>query len=506
MKNKAMDWLTSLGGRLLTLGRPDDVPLEETLTLHQSDEIWECTVRRARTWITPPDRDPYRPWMILVVSGDGRVLGSDLTEGEPAASEVINALAKAMRHPVPGSGRKRRPSIIHTDDAELAKALAPRLEEVGIECEFRHTLPEAEQALAALGQFLGQEDPIPGLLEVPGANPFMIGGLFEAAAFFYREAPWRWIDDSRPIEMRYPVDSRPRYAVVMGHGAETYGVAIYNSTDILEQTYAGTPAAQLVGREVWTALLFGEATETPFDDLDAIEAHQWPIAGKYAYPLPIQAGLSEHPTRPGKSDLLRLEAALLALPRFVREHMKADARGPQPAEATLTIEMADGKDRIHLRYPVPGFEMGPEDEWGGVPEDDKEGDRNAELLSTFAQWLHNQDLSPKRIRGHLANVERFTQRYLADEGGALGIACSPDEADLADVDEFLADWLLYRVDQPPVTAVKSHMASLERLYLCLKETGQMLAQDSDEILALLREDREYYLELAQDMEEEPLGD
>jgi hypothetical protein len=505
MKRNAMDWLTRLGGRLLTLGRPDDVPLERSIDLQQSDETWECTVRRARTWITPPDQDPYRPWIILVISQDGRVLGTDLTEDEPTVSEVINALAMAMRHPAPGAGRKRRPSVIHTDDAAFAKALAPRLAEIGIACRFRRPLREADEALQSLEQFLGREDRIPGLLEAPGITPFMIEGLFEAAAYFYHQAPWRWIDDSQPIEMRYPVDSQPRYAVVMGHGGETYGLAIYNSTDVLEETYAGTPPDQLIGREAWTALLFGEAIETPFDDLDAIEAHDWPVADKYAYPLVVQAGLSRRPTRPGKSDLLRLEAALLALPRFVGEHMRADVERLQPAEATLVIAMADGEDRILLRYPVPGFEMSYEDQSTLAAARDEARDQNAELLSTFEQWLRNQGLSPRTVQTHMENIKRFAQQYLAGEGGALGIPCPAIEADLADVDVFLADWLLYQVDQAPVATVKSHIASLKKLYVCLKETRQMPAQDSAEILALLREDREYYIELAREVEEEPPG-
>jgi hypothetical protein len=334
----------------------------------------------------------------------------------------------------------------------------------------------------------------------------MIEGLFEAAAFFYRQAPWRWVDDSHPIEITYPADSQPRYAVVMGHGGETYGLAIYNSTDVLQQTYAGIPPDQLVGRGTWTALLFGRAIETPFDDLDAIEAHNWPIAGKHAYPLPVQAGVSRQLTRPGKSDLLRLEAALLALPPFVRERMRAGLGSLRPAEATLTITMADGEDRIHLRYPAPAFETSPEDEWTFAGEDSATRDRNTELLSAFERWLRSQELPSKTIREHLSNVERFAQHYLSDEGGALDAPCSADEAGLADVDEFLADWLPYRVDRAPVQAVKSHIVSLEKLYVCLRETGETSAQDSDEILVLLQEDREYYVELAQELEDEPLGD
>gem|GEM_PF-1437782 len=360
MKRDMMDWLTGLGGRLLTLGQPDDVLLEEARNLRQADEIWECTARRARTWITPPDRDPYRPYIVLIVSQHGKVRGTEIFELEPAPSEIIGALAKAMCHPVPGSGGKRRPTSIHVDDADLATALAPELREVGVNCQFRHTLREVEEALEALEQSFGYEERIASLLDTPGVTPFMVQGLFEAAASFYREAPWRWVDDANPIEIRYPPGGRPHYAVVMGHGGEAYGLAIYKSTDVLKETYAGTPMDQLIGRETWIALLFNQAIEMPFNDLDAIEAHTWPVAGKHAYPLPVQVGLSGQLTRPGRSDLLRLEAALLAIPSFVVKYMQADVTRPQPAEETLKIAMADGEDRIHLKYPVAGLETTPE--------------------------------------------------------------------------------------------------------------------------------------------------
>ena len=503
MKRDMMDWLTGLGGRLLTLGQPDDVLLEEARNLRQADEIWECTARRARTWITPPDRDPYRPYIVLIVSQHGKVRGTEIFELEPAPSEIIGALAKAMCHPVPGSGGKRRPTSIHVDDADLATTLAPELREVGVNCQFRHTLREVEEALEALEQSFGYEERIASLLDTPGVTPFMVQGFFEAAASFYREAPWRWVDDANPIEIRYPPGGRPHYAVVMGHGGEAYGLAIYKSTDVLKETYAGTPMDQLIGRETWIALLFNQAIEMPFNDLDAIEAHTWPVAGKHAYPLPVQVGLSGQLTRPGGSDLLRLEAALLAIPSFVVKYMRADVTRPQPAEETLKIAMADGEDRIHLSYPVAGLETTPEDDVAFIAQSAEMLTRNAALLDAFEQWMHAQDLSGKTIRTHRDNIERFAQRYLAEEGGTLGIPCPADEGELADIDEFLADWLPYRVERASVKAVKSHMASLKTFYRFLGETNQMSAADVEEILALLERDRGYYLELAQYLEGEP---
>lgn len=501
MKRDPIDWLTGIGGRLLSFGRPNHVPLEKAADLHQEDEIWECAVRRARTWITPPNRAPYRPWIILTVSLHGWVLGSEIVESEPGPLAVIDALAKAMCHPMRGSGGRRRPSTIHVDDADLAKRLAPELKRIGVHCRFRRALPEAEEALQALSRALGDEDPIPGLLEAPGVTSFLVKRLFEAAAFFYREAPWRWIDDGTPLEIRYPVDSQTRYAVVMGHGGQVYGLAIYDSTDILHRTYAGTPPDQMMGREDWIVLLYGEAIETPFDDLDAIEAYDLPIAGENAYPFPFQIGLTEHPVRPGKSDVLRLEAALLGIPRFVQDHMKADEGFPRPTEKTLEITTASGEDRIFLRYPVPGFEIFPTSEMVVQAETARAHDRNSELLDLFEQWLHNQDLSDRTIQMHLDNLERFAHRYLTDEGGALATPCPADEADLEDVDDFLADWILYEVDGDPVEVVTSHLASLNRFYVCLRETGQMPTVDSDEIIDFLQDSREDVLKVAREADE-----
>lgn len=335
---------------------PDDVPLEQVADLKQTSEIWECSARLARAWITPPDQAPYRPYIVMVASKAGRIRFSEIFEDQPSPAQIVSTLAKAMRYPIPGAGGKRRPGTIEMDDEALIEAVSPPLEQVNVRCKYRRNLPEIERALKSMGEFMETESPIAALLAVPGVNPFMIQGLFKSAASFYRAAPWRWIDDSRPIKVHYPLTSKARYAVVMGQGGQTYGLAVYDSTDILHQTYSGAPPEELIGRGSWVSLLFSEPIEMPFDDLDDIEAHDWPVAGDQAYPLFVKFTRSGQFTRPSKSDLLRMEALLLAIPRFVRGPMEADEGCLQRAEATLTVEMIDGEDEVRLSYPVPGFE------------------------------------------------------------------------------------------------------------------------------------------------------
>jgi hypothetical protein len=482
--------------------------LDRLHRLRQTDEVWEITARHARSWITPRDQAPYRPYIVLTISQIGQVVGSDITEDEPSPDHVLDVLAKAMRRPVLGGGGKRRPATIYVDDQALAEFLAPELQEIGIHCEYRGVLREVEQALLSMEQFMTKREPIPGLTKSPGVTPFLVNGLFTAAVSFYEEAPWRWIDDSRPIEVRYPLDSRPRYAVVMGHGGETYGLAAYNSPDELRQVYAGIPPDQLIGQVQWMSLLFGEMFEMPFDDLDDMEKYGLPVAGPLAYPLPIRINRSGQLIRPGKSELLWFEAALLAIPTFVEECMQAHMGIPRSAEITLTVTMADGEDQIHLSYPVPGFEVPYEEDWTALDEEVEAQSeaarvRGEELMHSFEQWLTSGSesgtgISKKTVQQHLENATLFALTYMADDGGSVAIPRPADQAEAVDVDEFLSEWLMQELAPVSVGTVTATIVSLEKFFACLKETGQMPAARADEILELLRVDQDYYIEIAQE--------
>jgi hypothetical protein len=475
--------------------------------LRQVDEVWESTVRRMRAWVTPRNQPSYRPYVILTVSRNGNVAGSEIVEDLPSPEHFLDVLAQAMRRPILGGGKKRRPTTIYVDDKGLVKALAPRLQEIGIRCEYQHILRYVDQAMRSMEQFMTKQEPIPGLLKSPGVTPHMVKGLFEAAASFYREAPWHWMDDSHPIEVRYPPDGRRYYAAVMGHGGQVYGLARYNTAEEMKEVYSGTPPDRLIGRMEWTSLMFGEVTEMPFDDLDDMDRYGWPVAGELAYPLPIRITRTRQPVRPGKSDLLWFEAALLAIPTFVREHLQADRGFPRPAETTLTVTTADGENPISLCYPVPGFQVPHEEDWVAA-EMAWEGQvqaarqRNDELLGAFTQSLARQDLSPKTIQRHQVNASFFADTYMAYRGGSAEAPRPANEATAADVDEFLADWFMREATWPSVGTLKASMVSLKKLYTCLKETGHMEAGKADEILQTLETGRDYYIKVAQEYEQE----
>lgn len=336
-------------------------PLKKARRLRQTDETWQGTARLARTWIVPRKQAPYRPYIVIFIEQDrDRVLASEIVDTQPTPERVLEVLIKAMTRPTPGAGRPRRPARLLLDDAELVEALTPQLAELEIQCHYRHTLPLMNNVLLEMEAYLNKREPIPGLLKTPGVTPHLVGGLYKAAAFYYRQAPWRWVSDAFPIEVRYPPHGKPRYAVVMGQGGETYGLAVYNSPDDLHLLYSGIAPEMAIGRVNWVSIIFEDALSTPFDDLDDIAKYGWPIASDVAYPIPIKVTRTGRLVRPSKSELLWFEAAMLAIPTFVRDHMQADRNLPRPAEATLTVTVADGETEIYLRYPASGFRLTPE--------------------------------------------------------------------------------------------------------------------------------------------------
>ena len=86
------------------------------------------------------------------------------------------------------------------------------------------------------------------------------------------------------------------------------------------------------------------------------EVHQWEIAGRQAYPIPVVLPMESIVQRPGPRELGWLEAVLRAIPPFAHDHLRAPGGGLRPAEATLAVPVSAGEAQVHLHFPaLPGF-------------------------------------------------------------------------------------------------------------------------------------------------------
>ena len=191
----------------------------------------------------------------------------------------------------------------------------------------------------------------PGLLDVPGVTPEQVAGFYQAAAAFYRQAPWRKVGYESTIQIecdRY--EGGPWYAVLMGQSGLATGLALYDDLDTLRRLFAGEDSDEENAQEgEATAVTFGEESDIPVADLDAARRYGWEVARPDAYPsiLHKERGTSIQPALAWELELM--EACLRAVPGFVERHRQDD-----PTREEATVPVASGEVALGLSWAVEG--------------------------------------------------------------------------------------------------------------------------------------------------------
>lgn len=334
---------------------------KRTLTqLPRLPETWLIATARLRTWIAPTRGTPYRPYVVLVLSADeGTVRESQITPALPTPSEVWDTLAKAMRRPVAESGPPGVPQRIVVPDSALAEAILPSLADAQLEMDvYEQPLPdEVNEIIRDLEDHLrGDRPENPALVSVPGVTPELLGGFYAAAADYYRAAPWIHLNNYQVIALRYPIGSREgyQYAMSMGQGGVEYGLAKYiRWEDVVRQFTEDDRPTEMLPPGGLHSLFYGDMTQVPFDDLDAIEKNHWDIAAPEAYPIPFVVLGQGQARRPSREELVWYEAALRAIPLLARDHLKPNGRGDyEPIDLTLSVETHAGTAAVAAKYPA----------------------------------------------------------------------------------------------------------------------------------------------------------
>ncbi len=181
---------------------------------------------------------------------------------------------------------------------------------------------------------------------MPGVTPELVAGFYQAAAHFYRRAPWRSLGYETAIRVECDrFESGPWYAVVMGQSGLTLGLALYDDLEVLTRLWEGHASEEDHAREtVALSVTFDEATEIPSSDLAAEHEHGWEVAGPEAHPIVFrkERGMSMRP--PLAWELELLEACLRTIPDFVTSHPPDDLARQSvevtTAGGTLTITLA----------------------------------------------------------------------------------------------------------------------------------------------------------------------
>ena len=392
----------------------------------QKDVTWFVISEPGRTWVEEDDGTVTRPYVTLVADLENDLIRQVHTSEEPLdGDEILDVVLKAMVKPGAGIGLglglglggRYRPTVIQTNNTAVFNQLQSLSGDLGITCQEVAKPPLVINILRTLEQHLsGQYQP--GLLSIPNVTEPMVREIYTAAAEFVKQVVWDAVSDSEPIVIHFPPDAPPKYVVVMGYGGEEYGIAIYDDLEQLAKLYSGMSPEEIGDESLaWTAVLLGEAHYLSFDDLDAIEAYNWPIADDESYPLVTKMRpVAETFELPTEAEIRLLSAALRLLPQFVETYQ--DDMGypitdienvvyelpPMYGHQSVALNWADTTDididpfsldiddeemqamaaegRAHLQAFIEGWE---------VDEDDEEAIALAAFLLTFMQVVAVQE-------------------------------------------------------------------------------------------------------------------
>lgn len=182
---------------------------------------------------------------------------------------------------------------------------------------------------------------------MPGVRLVDVESFFKASTEFYRAAPWQRVGGTETIKVTCDrFESGPWYAVVIGQMGMTLGLALYENLETLVRMRSrGSSDEQSARETVALSVTFGDKTEIPVADLDAIEAHGWEIPAEdgYARPVRKERGLVMRP--PLSWELKLLNACLQLVPRFVAEHDRGDF-----SEKKLTARVGTGELTLGLTW------------------------------------------------------------------------------------------------------------------------------------------------------------
>ncbi len=292
--------------------------------LPQPFDIWQVDFRPIPTLVKNGWGEFIQPWMTFVASSTTDLfLAQTMTDNPPSAATVWDIIVQAMREPP--QDEPHRPSQINIFPGPIWDELRPHLDEIGVNRVETDELHVVDALIADLGDFLAKKQP-PGLLDMPGMTAERVGRFYQAAAEFYRRAPWRSLGYEGAIRVETDrFDSGPWYVVVMGRLGVTIGIALYDDLKMLRRLWT-RPATneENVRRSVALTMTFDPQESIPMADLLAAREHGWVVADPEAYPLAFkkERGMTMRP--PLVWELTLLEACLRALPNFIASHQPDD--------------------------------------------------------------------------------------------------------------------------------------------------------------------------------------
>ena len=334
------------------------MPQSTSDQLPQFDEIWYLAVRRLDLLLADPGEQPHKPDSIWIYNLDrGLIQAVALTEPDPPPDQIQDLLVQAVEDPpISVKAPPHRPAQLYIENPDHLPIIQDIANTYQIEVA-HHPLPHLIDDLADDFSYelkAQKETPVPGLLSVDGVSPKIVRSLFKAAARFFLAAPWNELDNLQTLAIQVEGEEKPRVVVVMGDAGMEYGLNVFPTLIDFEKMLSSADDQMVsLPDKGLLALHFDDASYLPADDLKNIKKYHWQVIDKQHYPAPMIFHPEGYLERPGVPDLLFLEAAMLAIPIALSNHLESDQSGNyQPFQSKITVTTHDGEMDVQISYPA----------------------------------------------------------------------------------------------------------------------------------------------------------
>ena len=179
----------------IALGRFKQLP-------QRTNEVWQGGFVKLPAWVDnrSPEGPPYRPVGALWIGLQTGLLHLALADEGAAATPEL-ALQALLEFGLKESKHLGgRPGLIEVRDANLRDALAEKLAALNTSVRLIDALPAVDDALRSLEVTAGGGVRHPGMLEGAGVTIEQVKAFADAAAVFYRAAPWRTLSSDGTME------------------------------------------------------------------------------------------------------------------------------------------------------------------------------------------------------------------------------------------------------------------------------------------------------------------
>ncbi len=259
---------------------------------------------------------PFRPMVALWAEPESRSVhcGGFLSAGDDVLRAALETLGEFVQEVF---DNEVCPGCLEVRDPTLAEYLRNQLADACIEVRVADELSGFDQAAAELCSLVeSRSSGPPGMMSARGMTVDRLRSFADAAATFYRAAPWRYLADVDLIQIESPKAPRGMaFCVVLGAGGCEFGLGLYPSRDRFEQFLraAHEPVRDASLGAGLSHVTFEALNDLPIDDAALWIEHQLPAAGERAYPIVLKHLVPGKTKRPSSQELTFLEGLFRSL-------------------------------------------------------------------------------------------------------------------------------------------------------------------------------------------------